>query len=93
MDATIGISILLAHVLANAGVSVAVARSHYYSTPQKVFQAMVVWLLPVVGVIGVGVFLYSQRDKGMFDTRQYPVHREESSAEFVLPGRGGHSDP
>jgi hypothetical protein len=64
--------------VANFVVSVAVARSHYYSSRQKVVQVLLVWALPLLGAVAVGVFLYSQRDNEMFDTRAYPEPSEKA---------------
>jgi hypothetical protein len=65
-------------VAANVAVSVAVARSGYYSRAQKMGQIAIVWLLPFVGALAVGVFLYSQRDNPMFNTRAYPEPSEKA---------------
>jgi hypothetical protein len=89
MEQAIAIALVSTHVVANIGVSMFVWRSHYYSRQQKLVQCAIVWLLPVLGVVAVGVFLYSQRDNDMFDTRQYPHRNEESPPEFADPSRGG----
>jgi H+/Cl- antiporter ClcA len=72
--------VLSSLLLANIAVSVAVMRSHYYSGRQKLSQVLLVWLLPLLGALVVGVFLYSQRDNAMFDTRAYPEPSEKAVA-------------
>ena len=51
----------IAIAIANFGVSVAVLRSGYYSAGQAWSQIALTWLVPVFGVIVVGVFLWSHR--------------------------------
>jgi hypothetical protein len=53
-------SMLLFIVAFNAGVSVAVVRSGLYTRSQVAAQAALVWLLPLLGAIVVGLFLWSQ---------------------------------
>jgi hypothetical protein len=89
MEQAVAMALVATHVVANIGVSVFVSRSHYYSREQKLVQCAIVWLLPLLGVVAVGVFLYCQRDNDMFDTRQFPNRNEESPPEFADPSRGG----
>ncbi|HEY3049432.1 MAG TPA: hypothetical protein VGJ72_18465 [Polaromonas sp.] len=60
-DATLFLAALVCIALLNAVVSVAVARSGYYSGGQVAAQVVIVWLIPVLGAVVVGVFLWSQR--------------------------------
>jgi hypothetical protein len=81
-------------VAANLCVSIFVVRSAFYSPLQKLGQCAIVWFLPVVGCVGVGVFLYSQRDNPIFDTRAYPERSEKANIALVEPTlheiQGGH---
>jgi hypothetical protein len=86
----IGVTALVALAVANLGVSLAVIHTVYYTPVQKLAQLCCVWLLPLVGVITVGVFLYSQRDNAMFDTRTYPEPREKAVALTVQESIQGH---
>jgi hypothetical protein len=79
MSGTVVTAIVLAVIaIANICVSVAVFRSDYYGAGQKSLQALLIWLLPVLGAAAVGVFLYSQRDSPKFDTRAYPERSEKA---------------
>lgn len=69
---------LLALTLINAAVTVAVARSGYYERRQLLAQAAIVWLIPVIGALIVGVFLRTQRESSVFDTRAYPEPSEKA---------------
>lgn len=86
----IAIVLLAILIVANLVVSVAVARTHYYDRRQKFVQVLLVWLLPLIGAVGVGVFLYSQRDTTMFDTRAYPEPSEKAVAHTVHESIQGH---
>jgi hypothetical protein len=72
----VGLLVLL--VAANLAVSVAITRSGMYEKRQVLAQLAIVWLAPVVGVVFVGLFLRSQRDNPMFDTRAYPERDEKA---------------
>jgi cytochrome c-type biogenesis protein CcmH/NrfF len=86
----ISITLLAALVVANLGVSVAVIRARYYSPPQKLAQVLLLWLAPVVGAIGIGVLLYSQRDNTKFDTRSYPDPSEKAETYTIHESIQGH---
>jgi hypothetical protein len=86
----LGLALLAALGLANLVVSLAVARSHYYGAGQKVAQITLVWALPVVGALGVGAFLYSQRDNPTFDTRAFPEPSEKAIAHTIHESIQGH---
>ena len=75
---TVAIVILCGLLLANIASSIAVARAPYFSMRQKVAQCLLVWIVPVVGAITVGVFLYSQRDNTTFDSRAFPERSEKA---------------
>jgi cytochrome bd-type quinol oxidase subunit 2 len=57
----LALAVLLATI--NFTVCVAVFRSGYYTLPQALMQTVLVWLLPVIGAIGIGMFLRSQRSQ------------------------------
>jgi len=89
-SAALPVLILGGLLLANIVVSIAVVRAHYYSGRQKLAQVVVVWLLPLVGAVAIGVFLYSQRDNTMFDTRAYPEPSEKATAHTIHESVQGH---
>ncbi len=47
----------------NVAVCIAAARSGNYTRAQVVAQSFLVWLVPMIGAIVVGIFLFSERDK------------------------------
>ena len=47
--------------LLNLAISVAVARSQGLSFGQKLAQCLVVWLLPPLGALLIGLFMWTQR--------------------------------
>lgn len=62
--------LLAALGIASAAVSYAVAVSSCFSPRQKVAQILIVWLVPVVGSIVVGMFLVEQADASPLRTAQ-----------------------
>jgi hypothetical protein len=62
-------------VILNLVVSVAVASSSAYSARQKGAQILVVWAVPIVGGLLMGMFMLSQR--GGAPCAGYPSEREE----------------
>ncbi len=88
--ALLAVTLVAVVVVLDCVVSVAVVRSQYYSTMQKAAQVVLVWLLPIVGAIVVGVFLYSQRDNPIFDTRAYPEPEEKAVSYVVYESIQGH---
>jgi ABC-type transport system involved in multi-copper enzyme maturation permease subunit len=84
-------TILLGTLLvANVVVSIAIAGAVYYSPQQKIAQILLIWFVPLIGAIGVGVFLYSQRDNEMYDTRAYPEPSEKAIAYTIHESVQGH---
>ena len=81
-------------VTANVLVTFFVVRSLLFSSAQKLAQCALIWLVPVLGCIGVGIFLYSQRDNPLYNTRAYPEHSEKANLSLVEPAihniEGGH---
>lgn len=57
-------SVLVMALMLNIAVSVAVAMSGGYSARQKIFQIAVIWLLPVLGAVLLGLFMLSQIGNG-----------------------------
>jgi hypothetical protein len=76
MDAVAFWSLLGILALANLVASAAVVRSSYYSAGQKWAQCIVVWLLPLLGAVGIWAFLRSQERGNVFDTRAFPERAE-----------------
>ena len=70
-------ALVVALIIANLAVSIALLRSAYYQPAQKLAQICIVWLLPALGALLIGAFLYSQRDRTMFNTRAYPERSEK----------------
>jgi hypothetical protein len=62
-------------VILNLVVSMAVASSSTYSARQKGIQMLVVWAVPIVGGLLIGMFMLSQR--GGAPRAGYPSEREE----------------
>ena len=83
MDASILWGIIGVLSIANLVVSAFVLRSRYYSIGQKLAQCFLVWLLPIVGTVGVWVFLRTQEQGNIFDTRAYPEPSEKMVAAEV----------
>ncbi len=77
---TIGLLVLLALILINGAVSVAIARSGYYERKQLLAQVAIIWLLPAVGAIFIGVFLRTQRETSTFNPRALPERSETAAA-------------
>ncbi len=71
--------VLLALLAINAAVTVAIARSGYYEGRQLLAQAAIIWLVPVIGAVIVGVFLRVQRESSTFDTRAFPEPDEKAA--------------
>ncbi len=69
---------LLALMAVNTAVSAAVVRSGYYERRQVMAQTAIIWLVPVMGALIVGVFLRAQRDASPFDTRACPDYSENA---------------
>ena len=88
----LGILLIVSLIVVNALVTAAVARSHYYDGRQKTIQAFLVWIIPLLGAIAVGVFLYSQRDNPMFNTRAYSKLNEETTSYPIHENVQGHDD-
>lgn len=53
-------TLLVLFLLANLAVCLGVARCPFYTRSQKFIQAALVWLLPLLGAVGGGVFLWTQ---------------------------------
>jgi hypothetical protein len=53
--------VIIAIMLVNLAVSIAVARSGYYSSAQVGWQFALVWLVPVLGAVLAGRVLWPQR--------------------------------
>ncbi len=76
-SARIAIALLGLVLLGNFAVSIQVLRSRYYSTPQMLVQCGIVWLIPILGAVGVWAFLRSQHGWDKYDTRAYPEPSEK----------------
>jgi hypothetical protein len=57
------IGLLIAIVVLNAFVTVWLMRTEYLLPNQKLAQALVVWLVPLLGALGIAVVLYSNRER------------------------------
>jgi hypothetical protein len=86
----IAVFLLISVLAADIWVTIAVSRSVYYSRRQKKLQVCIVWLVPLVGALLVGVFLHSQRDNPMFDTRAYPEPSEKATPITIEASLHGH---
>jgi hypothetical protein len=61
--------------VANIRVSALVIKCPMFSLFQKVAQCLIVWLIPLLGAVGIWAFVRSQYNWAKFDTR---VFREDS---------------
>jgi len=86
----VAILLLVSVLAADIWVTIAVSRSVYYSRRQKRIQVCIVWLVPLAGALLVGVFLYSQRDNPVFDTRAYPEPSEKATPITIEASLHGH---
>ena len=50
---------MVALIALNVAITYAVSRSDFYSSVQKTAQSCLVWLLPILGPVMVGVVLWS----------------------------------
>ena len=81
--------------IANLWVSVSVIRSPFNSARQKLAQCLIVWLIPMLGAIGIWVFLRAQYNWQKYDTRAYPERSEKAVAVAVqdaIHESSGHAD-
>lgn len=67
---------VIATMVVNAIVSLAIAFSAGYSRRQKIMQIGCVWVLPVVGAAVFGLFLFSQR--GQPGWTGYPSRNDDT---------------
>lgn len=74
MDALLTPVLILSSVLCliNLYISILVIRCAFYSTAQKLVQCLIVWLIPIIGPIGIWSFLRAQYNWQKYDTRAYP---------------------
>ena len=80
-------------LIANVGVCAAVLRNEWYSPTQKALQCVLVWFLPVIGLIVVWCFLRSQSDAKPPDRAFQPQQDQGvSGPEFNHPGTPGMGD-
>ena len=56
-DVLVGVAIL------NLAVSTAIARSESLTVRQKVAQVLIVWLVPPLGAMLIGTFMWTQRGR------------------------------
>jgi len=76
----ISLAAIGAIVVANIRVSALVIKCPMFSSSQKVAQCLIVWLVPLLGVVGIWAFVRSQYNWGKYDTRAFP----EDSEKMVL---------
>jgi hypothetical protein len=84
--------VLLAVILfGNLVVSILVVRSRFYSPFQKWAQCAIVWLIPVLGAVGVWAFLLAQYRWEKYDTRAYPEPSQKMVLAELDSSANGHS--
>jgi hypothetical protein len=71
------LALLGAACLINLAISVLVWRSRFYSPAQKLLQCLLVWLVPILGPVGIWAFLRAQHRWETYDTRAYPEPSEK----------------
>jgi hypothetical protein len=70
-------ALLGAACLVNLAVSVLVIRSRLYSPVQKLLQCLLLWLIPILGPVGIWAFLRAQHRWEKYDTRAFPEPSEK----------------
>ncbi|RIX41985.1 MAG: hypothetical protein D3M94_19245 [Rhodocyclales bacterium GT-UBC] len=93
MTLLLALGALAAIVSIDLAVSLQVLRSPMFSATQKTAQCAIVWLLPIIGPIGIWAFLRSQSDWKTFDTRAYPEHSEKMVVPTLDQSAQGISTP
>lgn len=58
--------------LINLYISIIVIRCPFYSPTQKLAQCLIVWLIPIIGPVGIWSFMRAQYNWQKYDTRAYP---------------------
>ena len=90
------LGLLLVVVAINVYVSLRVCRSHYYSSNQKAVQCLMIWLIPVLGPIGIWVFLRTQVGWEKYDTRAFPEPSKKmvvvEVSNSIMENLGGGTD-
>lgn len=92
-SAKVAIALLGLVLIGNLAVSIPVLRSCFYSPRQKLIQCGIVWLMPILGAVGVWAFLRSQHGWEKYDTRAYSEPSEKMVVtELDASSHGGASD-
>ncbi len=76
----ISLAAIGAIAIANIRVSALVIKCPMFSSFQKVAQCLIVWLVPLLGAVGIWAFVRSQYNWAKYDTRAFP----EDSEKMVL---------
>jgi hypothetical protein len=76
MNAAIGMLVLVVVTL-NVAVTVWISKTDFLLPNQKLAQSLVVWLVPVLGAIGIAVFLVSNRERPHQRSHHIPDERDE----------------
>lgn len=63
--------------VANIRVSALVIKCPMFSSFQKVTQCLIVWLVPLLGAVGIWAFVRSQYNWAKCDTRAFPEDSEK----------------
>ncbi len=69
-------------IAANTACTFAVGRSNFYGARQKSVQILLIWVLPIVGVLLVGGVLWSNYER----PSSSGVHPEHEIPDFVKAG-------
>jgi hypothetical protein len=72
----ISLAAIGAIVLANIFVSVLVIKCPMFSSFQKAAQCSIVWLIPLLGGVGIWAFVRSQYNWAKYDTRAFSEYSE-----------------
>jgi len=99
-DVSVSLEIVLALiatlVIGNLAVSLSLIRCHFYSRGQKLAQAIIVWLVPVLGAVGIWAFLRAQYRWEKYDTRAFPEPTQKGVAievsDAIHDGFGGGAE-
>ncbi len=80
VPAEIGVAVIAAVVIGNLAVSVALIRSRFYTSRQKLAQCAIVWFIPILGAVAVCAFLRAQYNWEKYDTRAFPEPTQKGVA-------------
>ena len=76
MNAAIGL-LALCVVALNIAVTAWITSTDFLLPSQKLVQALLVWLVPILGAIGIATFLMSNRERPQQRSHHIPQEQDE----------------